>query len=170
MHLLLAQKGSVNESDEAVDLGQDPADLVFISAADTELSSLAAAREKLGNEAVSLRVANLMQLSHPMSVDVYAENTVAKARLLIARVLGGESYFQYGLEKLLETAQQNGVDLVVLPGDDKPDAGLARFNTVDGRFAESCWDYLKEGACAMNSAARSGVPSVSDVATAMRAS
>lgn len=145
MHLLLAQKGSVNENDEAVDLGQTPADLVFISAADTELSSLASAKDRMGAEAVSLRLANLMQLSHPMSVDVYVQNTVAKSRLVIVRVLGGESYFQYGLEKLLETAQQNDVDLVVLPGDDKPDPGLARFNTVDGAFAERCWDYLKEG-------------------------
>ncbi len=145
MHLLVAQKGSVNESDEAVDLGQAPADLVFISAADTELSSIASARGTLNDASLSVRVANLMQLSHPMSVDVYAENTVAKSRLIIARVLGGESYFQYGLEKLLETAQENGVGLIVLPGDDRPDAGLARFNTVSGEIAERCWDYLKEG-------------------------
>ena len=145
MHLLLAQKGSVNESEEAVDLGQAPSDLVFISAADTELSSIAAARSLLGAEAPDLRVANMMQLSHPMSVDVYAENTIANSRLVIARVLGGESYWQYGLEKLLETAQQNAVELVVLPGDDKPDPGLARFNTVDGAVADRIWDYLKQG-------------------------
>ncbi len=145
MHLLLSQKGSINETDEAVDLGQDPADLVFISAADTELSSLSAAKSELGDEAPQLRVANLMQLSHPMSVDVYAQNTVSKSRLVVVRVLGGESYWQYGLEKLLETAQQNSVELVVLPGDDKSDPGLARFNTVDGSVAERCWDYLKQG-------------------------
>ncbi|MEL7429076.1 MAG: hypothetical protein AAFN43_03645, partial [Pseudomonadota bacterium] len=60
----------------------------------------------------SLAVANLMQLSHPMSVDVYAEQTVAASRIVIARVLGGESYFQYGLEKLLETASENDVRLI----------------------------------------------------------
>ncbi len=145
MHLLLAQKGSVNETDEAVDLGQSPADLVFISAADTELSSIAAAKAQLGDAAPQLRVANMMQLSHPMSVDVYAENTVSKSRLVIARILGGESYWQYGLEKLLETAQQGSVKLIVLPGDDKPDPGLARFNTVDGETADRVWDYLKQG-------------------------
>ena len=145
MHLLLAQKGSVTETDEAVDLGQAPADLVFISAADTELSSLASAKKQLGADAPDFRIANMMQLSHPMSVDVYAENTVAKSRLLIARVLGGESYFQYGLEKLLETALQENVQLIVLPGDDKPDAGLARYNTVEGHVAERVWDYLKQG-------------------------
>ncbi|MEL7429075.1 MAG: cobaltochelatase subunit CobN [Pseudomonadota bacterium] len=35
--------------------------------------------------------------------------------------------------------------LIVLPGDDKPDAGLARYSTVDGRTAERVWDYLKQG-------------------------
>ncbi len=145
MHLLLAQQGSINESDEAIDLGQSPADIVFISAADTELSSIADAHKVLGSNALDLRVANMMQLSHPMSMDVYAENTVSKSKLVIARVLGGESYFQYGLEKLLEAAQENGSSLVVLPGDDKPDASLARYNTVDGAFADKCWAYLKEG-------------------------
>ncbi len=145
MHLLLAQKGSVNETEEAVDLGQAPADLIFISAADTELASIASAKTTLGNDAPDLRVANMMQLTHPMSVDVYAENTIAGSRLVVARILGGESYFQYGLEKLLETAQENDVELIVLPGDDKPDPGLARFNTVDGAIAERVWEYLKQG-------------------------
>lgn len=145
MHLLLAQKGSISETDEAVDLGQKPADIIFLSAADTELASLAAAKTALGDEAPTLRVANLMQLSHPMSVDVYAQQTLAHSRIVIARVLGGESYFQYGLEKLLETASENDVRLIVLPGDEKPDAGLARFSTVDGSTAERVWDYLKQG-------------------------
>lgn len=145
MHLLLAQKGSINESDEAIDLGQTPGDVVFLSAADTELSSLASAHSRLGKGAPGLRVANLMQLSHPMSVDVYAEKTVSGARLVIVRVLGGESYWQYGLEKLLETAQENGIGLVVLPGDDKPDPGLGRYCTVPEDFWRKCWSYLTEG-------------------------
>lgn len=145
MHLLLAQQGSINESDEAIDLGQSPADVVFISAADTELSSIADAHSALAEGAPDLRVANMMQLSHPMSMDVYCENTISKSRLVIARILGGESYFQYGLEKLLEAAQENDIALVVLPGDDKPDESLARYNTVEGAFAEKCWAYLKEG-------------------------
>ncbi len=41
MHLLLAQKGSISEGGEAIDLGQQPADIVFLSAADTEIAALA---------------------------------------------------------------------------------------------------------------------------------
>lgn len=144
MHLLLAQQGSINESDEAIDLGQSPADILFLSAADTELSSIADAHSKLETD-LTLRVANTMQLTHPMSVDVYAENTVAKSKLVIVRVLGGESYWQYGLEKFLEAASDNNIALVALPGDDKPDPSVMPYNTVPAEFADKCWDYLKEG-------------------------
>ena len=151
MHLLLAQKGSVNESDEAVDLGQSPGDVVFVSAADTEIASLAAAsklRKKSASsqkDFASLRLANLMQLSHPMSVDVYCDNTLAQSKLIIVRVLGGESYWPYGLERLHATAVSHNIDLVVLPGDDKPDAGLERFCTLGHETCERLWQYLVQG-------------------------
>ena len=41
MHLLIAQKGSIADGSEAIDLGQSPAEILFLSAADTELASLA---------------------------------------------------------------------------------------------------------------------------------
>ncbi|WP_455429134.1 hypothetical protein [Fodinicurvata halophila] len=43
MHLLAAQPGRVSDGSEAVDLGQTPGDIVFLSAADTELASLSTA-------------------------------------------------------------------------------------------------------------------------------
>ncbi|NKB51443.1 MAG: cobaltochelatase subunit CobN [Rhizobiaceae bacterium] len=144
MHLLLAQKGAIADADEAIDLGQSPADVVFISAADTELASLSAARSSLRN-APSLRLANMMALSHPMSIDVYAHNTVSKSRLVIVRVLGGESYWPYGLEVLHATCVENGIPFVALPGDDKPDPTLERFSTADPALVLSLWDYLVQG-------------------------
>ena len=145
MHLLLAQKGAINEGEEAVDLGQSPGDIVFLSAADTELASLAAALAELGDDAPALRLANLMQLTHPMSVDVYAENTVAASRLVVVRVLGGVSYWSYGLEKLHSTAVANGVRLAVLPGDEKPDPGLGQFCTLKPEHCARLHAYLIEG-------------------------
>ena len=145
MHLLLAQKGAVNESDEAVDLGQTPGDVVFLSAADTEIASLAAALQSENKAGIQLRLANLMQLSHPMSVDVYCDNTIAKSKLVIARVLGGESYWAYGLEKLHAVAHEKNIKLIVIPGDDKPDPGLERFCTVDREHVIRVWEYLVQG-------------------------
>ncbi len=148
MHLLLAQKGTLADSEEAVDLGQDPADLIVVSAADTELASLAAARAELRDNAPSVRLVNMTALSHPMSIDVWCDRTIAKSRMVVVRCLGGEPYWPYGLERLHATCLANGVALVVLPGDDKPDPSLARFNTVGAPTQLMLWDYLAKGGSA----------------------
>ena len=59
MHLLAAQPGEVSDGTEPVDPAQTPAEMVFLSAADTELAALSAARAALGEEAPSLRLAQL---------------------------------------------------------------------------------------------------------------
>ena len=45
MHLLAAQSGVIDDGGEAVDLGQEPGDIVVISAADSELAALARAHD-----------------------------------------------------------------------------------------------------------------------------
>ena len=45
MHLLLQQKGTIAEEGEAIDLGQSPGRIAVLTAADTEIAVLAAARE-----------------------------------------------------------------------------------------------------------------------------
>ncbi len=144
MHLLLAQKGALTDADEAVDLGQDPADIVFISAADTELASLSDALGGLDG-GPSLRLANMMALSHPLSIDVYCEKTIAGTKLVILRVLGGESYWPYGLEAIHAACVTHNIPLVALPGDDKPDQSLDRFNTVADEHRLNLWAYLQQG-------------------------
>jgi len=47
MHLLAATPGAINDGQEPVDLGQTPADIVVISAADTELAALSEARAQM---------------------------------------------------------------------------------------------------------------------------
>ena len=60
MHLLAAQPGQIVDGSEAVDLGQSPGEIVFISAADTELACLADLRAGMDDEFPTLRLANLM--------------------------------------------------------------------------------------------------------------
>ncbi|HEX2021001.1 MAG TPA: cobaltochelatase subunit CobN, partial [Aurantimonas sp.] len=145
MHLLLAQQGTVDDGGEAIDLGQSPADIVVLSAADTEIAGLAFAARRLGGEAPSLRLANLLRLKHPMSVDAYVSRTLRHARLVVVRLLGGAAYWPYGLDALLANAQASGGHLVVLPGDDKPDPGLDRYCTVSPEIRNRLWAYLVEG-------------------------
>ncbi|ABC91266.1 cobalamin biosynthesis protein [Rhizobium etli CFN 42] len=144
MHLLLAQQGTISDGEEAIDLGQSPGDILFLSAADTELAAIAAAC-RAGEGAFSLRLANLMSLKHPMSVDTYIERTARHAKLIVVRALGGASYFHYALEALHAAAARNGALIAVLPGDAKPDAGLVPFSNVDLDDLNALWAYLIEG-------------------------
>lgn len=144
MHLLLAQKGTIADGKEAIDLGQSPGDILFLSAADTELASIAAAHRGRGTP-TQLRLASLASLAHPMSVDTYIERTARYAKLIVIRALGGASYFRYVLEALHATAVANGITLVALPGDDRPDEGLAQFNRVAEDDRQQLWAYLNEG-------------------------
>ncbi|WP_113133094.1 cobaltochelatase subunit CobN [Hyphomicrobiales bacterium] len=144
MHLLLAQKGTIADGNEAIDLGQTPADILFLSAADTELSSIAAAHGRRDG-GLSLRIASLMNLMHPMSVDTYVERTARHAKLIVVRPLGGASYFRYLLEALHAAAVAHRFQIAVLPGDDKPDPGLEPFSTVEADDRQRLWAYFNEG-------------------------
>ena len=143
MHLLVAQKGSLSDGDEAVDLGQTPGDILFLSAADTELASIAAARQGTGR--MSWRLASLSDLKHPMSVDTFVAKMAPRAKLVIVRALGGASYFSYALESLHAAAVTHGFSIAALPGDDRPDPGLDPLSTLDPEAREQLWAYLIEG-------------------------
>ncbi|MCU0832528.1 MAG: cobaltochelatase subunit CobN, partial [Rhizobiaceae bacterium] len=144
MHLLAAQRGTLAEAGAAVDLGQTRGDICVLTAADTEIASLAAARRAAPDQP-TLRLANLMRLAHPMSVDAWIERTGRHAKLIVARVLGGVGYWPHGLAALGQVARERGVLFAALPGDDKPDAGLAGFSTVTPDDCAALHAFLVEG-------------------------
>jgi len=145
MHLLQATPGSISDGSEAVDLGQEPGDIVFLSAADTELAALSAAQATLGEEAPSLRLANLMQLGHNLSVDLYVEQVIAQAKLVVVRLLGGQSYWPYGVEQIHAVCRQRGITLAMLPGDEQLDPALATYSTMAEEASFRLWRYCVEG-------------------------
>ncbi|VAW10051.1 Aerobic cobaltochelatase CobN subunit, partial [hydrothermal vent metagenome] len=145
MHLLNVQPGAIDDGGEAVDIGQSPADIVILSAADTELATLATAHGAIGPPAPCLRLANLLHLRHPMSVDLYAEQTLVRARIVIVRLLGGRSYWPYGVEQLIAGARNGGFKLMLLPGDDKPDDDLRSASTIRGEPYDRLWAYFVHG-------------------------
>ncbi|WP_033070205.1 cobaltochelatase subunit CobN [Thalassospira australica] len=149
MHLLAAQPGMVTDGSEAVDLGQQPGDVVILSAAESELACLAGAQGRLvdafGGAAPSLRLASLLQLGHNMSVDLYIDDVVSDAKFIIVRILGGRGYWDYGIEQLVALARAKDIPLVLLPGDDQPDAELLSLSTVKGSDYQNIWRYLIEG-------------------------
>ena len=145
MHLLAAKPGAISDGSEAVDLGQTPGDIVFVSAADTELACLAQAQAALPVDAPSLRLANLLFLGHNLSVDKYVEDILQHARLVIVRLLGGSRYWPYGTEQVSDCCRRRGIALAVLPGDDQPDPELAALSTLEPPAAHRLWQYCVQG-------------------------
>ncbi len=145
MHLLKAQTATPEDAGGAIDLAQTPGDIVVLSAADTELACLAAAQARRPQGAPSLRLANLLQLGHPMSVDLYVEQVVARARLVVLRLLGGRSYWPYGLEQVSAACRAGGIALAALPGDDQPDPELRSWSTLPADVGHRLWQYLVHG-------------------------
>ena len=144
MHLLAATPGRVDDGKEPVDLEQTPDDILFLSAADTELAALSEARTEM-DEPPGLRLANITQMGHPMSVDLHLDTCATKCRLVIARVLGGVGYWKYGSEQYAARCHEAGVPLALLPGDDKPDADLRALSTISDEDYDALWAYLVEG-------------------------
>jgi cobaltochelatase CobN len=148
MHLLAAQPGTISDGSAALDLGQTPGDIVILSAADSELACLAAAQRRLvaaAGDWPSLRLASLLKLAHNYSVDLYIDQVLSQARLVVVRLLGGRGYWPYGVDRLAALARERGVALALLPGDDQPDAELAAMATLSGAAAHRLWRYLGEG-------------------------
>ncbi len=139
MHLLATTTGVIDGGAIAVDLKQSPGDIVILTAADSELAALALASNQFEP---SLRLANLLQLQHNYSVDLYTEKTLAHAKLIIVRLLGGKAYWPYGVASLLELA---GVAIALLPGGTDHDEELKALSTVSSEDWDALRDYFANG-------------------------
>jgi len=142
MHLLVTQPGEISDGAEAVDLGQSPGDIVFLSSAASDLAILAEQYE--GQNLPTLRLANLMQLSHNMSVDLYVENTIIGAKLVIIRLLGGVGYWPYGIEQIRIACEKNHIKLAIVPGDATPDPELSNQSTLEPEVCHRIWQYCAQ--------------------------
>src|SRR6056300_1369402 len=146
MHLLkIEQSGDLYASGEAVDLGQTPGRIAILTAADSEISLLAEAARTSGLKACDLRLANLLSLSHPYSIDLYIENTLAKADMIMVRLLGGTAYWSYGVEQLTLLAREKKIPLAIIPGDGRPDPELERLSTLPQGMLARLAAYLDQG-------------------------
>jgi cobaltochelatase CobN len=146
MHRLATIPGGWNPAAEGVIfVEQQPAPIAFITAADTDIQTLAVATTQLSVEFPQVRVVNLLQLQQQLTIDTYAEDVLTAARVIIVRLIGGQSYWSYGLEVVQETARQTGAVLIVLPGDERPDPTLMSHSTASLADVDRVWQYLIEG-------------------------
>jgi len=145
MHIPRIEVRSLDETVEAVDLGQTPADVVFLSFSDSDLNALARAYGAVREPKPTLRIASLAALRHPFSIDLYLETVCARAKLVVARVLGGADYWRYGVDELAALARRRDVKLALLPGDRRWDKRLEEASTLGGEAVKRIWRYFDEG-------------------------
>ena len=84
------------------------------------------------------------KLGHPMSVDLYVEQVVARARLVILRLLGGRSYWPYGLEQVTAACRAAASARAVAR---RRPAGprAARLEHAAPEVCHRLWQYLVHG-------------------------
>ncbi|WP_296249422.1 cobaltochelatase subunit CobN [Pseudomonas sp. UBA4194] len=144
MHLLRTQPGGFVPDDSIADLGQTPADMVILCSGDSHLALLAEAGGQLPDDFPSFRLANPMQVQNHASVDLYVDQVLRHAKVILISLHGGIGYWRYGVEQLMALAER-GVQIILVPGDDRPDPELADLCTVPAAHAEQLWQYLRQG-------------------------
>jgi cobaltochelatase CobN len=144
MHLLRTQPGGFVPDDSIADLGQTPAELVILCSGDSNLALLAEAAQQLPGDYPSLRLANPMQVQNHASVDLYFDEVLRHARVIVVSLHGGIGYWRYGVERLLELAPR-GVQLIMVPGDDRPDPELSDLSTAAAEERDRVWQFLRQG-------------------------
>lgn len=83
MHLLRTQPGGFISDDNIADLGQTPAELVILCSGDSSLALLAEAAQQLPDDYPSLRLANPMQVQNHASVDLYVDQVLRHAKVIL---------------------------------------------------------------------------------------
>src|SRR5712672_4364520 len=145
MHLLATSSTSLDEIVEPVDLGQPPGDIAVLSFADSDLAGLAAAWAIERAALPSVRLAQLRDLKHPMSVDLWIERVGRHAKVSVVRLLGGLDWWRYGVERLAALARERGIALALLPGEDRDDPRLAEASTLGADELATLLRFFREG-------------------------
>ena len=145
MHLLRTETVSLDEGAAAIDLGQTPADILFLSFSDSDLSGLASAWRADSAIYPDLRAANIAQLLHHYSVDLYIEKMAPKARFVLVRLLGGLDYWRYGVDELAKAARQHGFELAIVPGDHRADERCDAASTLGASELQRLHSYFQSG-------------------------
>ena len=148
MHLIATIPGGWNPDEEGIFyIEQKPGDIVFLSAGDTEIHTLNEAYREIydaDKDVPSLRMANLVYLKQELTIDTYVEEVLEKAKVVVCRMLGGFSYYQYLIESMREMQGRVGNTIIFLPAHE-PDLELMKLSSVDLAVAHRCHQYLEEG-------------------------
>jgi cobaltochelatase CobN len=145
MHLLTTTSTTLDEIVEAVDLRQPPGDVAVLSFAESDLAGLAAAWAMEKNALPSVRLTQLSDLRHPLSIDLWIDRVGRHAKVILVRLLGGLDFWRYGVERLAAIAREHRIALALLPGEDRDDPRLADLSTLPAAELDCLLAFFREG-------------------------
>jgi cobaltochelatase CobN len=147
MHLLSTRPGGHVEGEGmgVVRVAQTPGDIVVLSAADTTLSLLADVASQLDTSYPTVRLANLMWLRQPASMDMYVDDVLRHARVVVIDHLGSSSDWSYVVEQAVALAAAHGQRLFMFSGDNFEDLQLLLRSTASHADCRHLWRCLREG-------------------------
>ena len=147
MHLLSTRPGGhVDDNGQGVvRVAQTPGAIVVLSAADTVLSLLADVATGLGAEHPPVRLANLMWLRQPATTDMYVDDVLRHARVVVIDHLGSPSDWAYVVERATTLARERGQWLAMFSGDAGEDPQLLLRSTATPDDCRQLWRCLREG-------------------------
>ena len=145
MHLLTTTSTSLDEIVEAIDLRQPPGDIAVLSFAESDLTGLVAAWALEQHGLPSVRLTQLSDLRHPLSIDLWIDRVGRHAKVILVRLLGGLDFWRYGVDRLTAIAREHGIALALLPGEDRDDPRLAELSTMPGTELNCLLAFFREG-------------------------
>ena len=144
MHWTAAQPGCLDTERELMLIDQTPGEIVFLSAADTDLSSVSSVwRRRFGNR---LRIAHAFSLRQPVAADHYIETVVRKSKLIVARLLGGQAYFAHFIQGLSDLKEEPvRPKFLIFSGTGSDEEELAGLSDFPPGVCRRMFEFFKHG-------------------------
>ncbi len=140
MHLSIKHSQGIEDADLPINPSQTPADILYLSFTDSDLSCMAVAAKDADN----LRISKLALLKHPLSVDLYIEQVAAHAKVILVRLLGGYDWWKYGVEELSKLARSKNIKLIMVAGHIH-DPRLCELSTIPKTELDMIENCLAQG-------------------------
>jgi cobaltochelatase CobN len=144
MHWTAAQPGCLDTERELILIDQTPGEIIFLSAADTDLSCVSAVWQECFGQ--RLRIAHAFSLRQPVAADHYIETVVRKAKLIVARLLGGQAYFAHFIQGLLDLKEAPvRPKFLIFSGTGSDDEALAVLSDFPPPVCKQMFEFFKHG-------------------------
>ncbi|HEX6388427.1 MAG TPA: cobaltochelatase subunit CobN, partial [Solirubrobacteraceae bacterium] len=116
--------------------------LRLITTADTEILATATAVRRLPAGFPEVRCANPQGTR---DLDPFLDEVLDGARVVVIRVLGGRRGWQGGVDRLAERCRAEGIALIALGGEARPDAEMTALSTAPSGAVAQVGEYLLGG-------------------------